>query len=380
LTHVWGIMTKATILVVEDDHNLMQGICDILELQEYRVLTAANGLDGMEVMNSCTPPPDLIVSDIMMPGMNGYEFFEAVRNEERWMSIPFIFLTAKSEKADVRAGKSMGADDYVIKPFDAEDLVIAVDAKLRRSKELGRVRDSHISDVKRQIMVILNHEFRTPLTFVVAYADMLHRDADELSYDEVKTFLTGVNAGADRLRRLIENFILLVELETGEAVRTFAWRKRPFSDYRALFIEAMTRAQEMAEEKNVHFQLDLPEDELPPVMADGEYLKAAVMRLVDNAVKFNDKPDGVVLLSAYVEDNCVCLSVTDQGRGIPLDQIEAIFEPFYQVDRDTYEDQGAGTGLPIVRGIATIHGGRVEVSSTPGEGSQFVIRLPVVDN
>jgi DNA-binding response OmpR family regulator len=246
LTQVWSIMAKATILVVEDDRNLMQGICDILELQEYRVLTAANGLGGLDVMNSCTPPPDLIVSDIMMPGMNGYEFFEAVRNDERWMTIPFIFLTAKSEKADVRAGKSMGADDYVIKPFDAEDLVIAVDAKLRRSKELDRVRDLHISDIKRQIMIILNHEFRTPLTFVVAYADMLHRDADELSYDEIKTFLNGVNAGADRLRRLIENFILLVELETGEAVRTFGWRKRPFCDYQALFAEAMTRAQEMA--------------------------------------------------------------------------------------------------------------------------------------
>lgn len=114
--------------------------------------------------------------------------------------------------------------------------------------------------------------------------------------------------------------------------------------------------------------------------ATANTFKAAVIRLVDNAVKFNDKPESVVLLSAYIEDKSVCLSVTDQGRGIPLDQMEAIFEPFYQIDRDTYEDQGAGTGLPIVRGIVNIHGGRVAVSSTPGEGSQFVIRLPVVDN
>jgi CheY-like chemotaxis protein len=157
----------------------------------------------------------------MMPEMNGYEFFEAVRLDKNWTAIPFMFLTAKGEKSDIRAGMSIGADDYVTKPFAAEELIDAVEARLRRHKELQVLRDTQVNDVKRNIMTILNHEFRTPLTYVVAYADMLNRDAETLSYGDIKMFLQGVNAGADRLRRLIENFILLVELETGESERTY---------------------------------------------------------------------------------------------------------------------------------------------------------------
>jgi two-component system, sensor histidine kinase and response regulator len=373
-------MSKATILVVEDDRNLMQGIRDILELQEYSVLTANNGLDGLDIMQKRPAPPDLIVSDIMMPGMNGYEFFEAVRNELRWTAIPFIFLTAKGEKADVRAGKSMGADDYVTKPFDAEDLLIAVDAKLRRRREIEMVNDSRITDVKRSILTILNHEFRTPLTYVVAYADMLNRDAADLSYDEIRTFLKGVNAGADRLRRLIENFILLVELETGEAQRTYGWRKQRVSNFKDLLSQALAAEGPYAAEKDVPLELAADASDLPPVMADVEYLKAAVTRLIDNAIKFTDKAGCAVTLAAYAEDQAVCFSVSDQGRGIPSDELESIFEVFYQIDRERFEDQGAGAGLPIVKRIVEVHGGRIDVSSTPGQGSQFVIRLPAINN
>ena len=121
---------RHTILVVEDDYNLMQGIRDILALQDYDVLTANNGQDGINVLQSAHNLPDLIVSDIMMPRMNGYEFYEALRRETRWATIPFIFLTARGEKADIRAGKSLGVDDYIIKPFSAEDLLIVIEGKL----------------------------------------------------------------------------------------------------------------------------------------------------------------------------------------------------------------------------------------------------------
>ncbi len=373
-------MSRATILVVEDDRNLMQGIREILELQEYRVLTANNGLDGLEIMQSHKTPPDLIVSDIMMPGMNGYEFFEAVRNEVRWTAIPFIFLTAKGEKSDVRAGKSMGADDYVTKPFDAEDLLVAVDAKLRRRKELDLISNSHITDVKRSILTILNHEFRTPLTYVVAYADMLNRDADDLTHEEIKSFLRGVNSGADRLRRLVDNFILLVELETGEAQRTFTWRKHRLADVGSVISQAVALAASSAADRGIRVQVEPLPRRVPPIMADNEYLAAALYRVIDNAIKFTDKPDRPVTITVSVQNRMVCISVKDQGRGIPPDEITSVFEMFYQIDRDTYEDQGAGAGLPIVKRIVEMHGGLIDVFSKPGEGSEFVIRIPAINN
>ncbi|NJL95609.1 MAG: hybrid sensor histidine kinase/response regulator [Anaerolineae bacterium] len=216
---------RAKILVVEDDMHLMEGIREILELDDYEVMTAPSGVEGLALLRSGKTLPDLIVSDIMMPRMDGYEFFEVVRSETAWLTIPFIFLTAKGEKQDIRLGKAMGADDYVTKPFGAEDLLIAVRAKLERNVQIQSVLSSQVSDIKRRILTILNHEFRTPLTYVVAYADMLHRDAQSMDLGELGAFLQGVTSGADRLRRLVENFIYLVEMETGEIEGAFSWRK-----------------------------------------------------------------------------------------------------------------------------------------------------------
>ncbi len=368
---------RATILIVEDDINLLQGIRDILELQGYAVLTASHGLEGLELMRHSEAVPDLIISDIMMPQMDGYEFFKEIRNDERWMGIPFLFLTAKGEKNDVRTGKLLGAEDYLIKSLiDAEDLVVAVASKLRRSKEIEQIHTSHVSAIKRNILTILNHEFRTPLTYIVAYADMLNRDADELKLEEMKSFLRGINAGADRLRRLIENFILLVELETGEAQETFNWRRRQFNDFGPILAVASEQLQANAEENQVQIQVKATKQPLPPILGDIEYLKVAIIRLLDNAIKFSDKPGSLVTMAAYAEGDWVCVSVEDQGRGIPPNEVDSIFETFYQINRREHEDQGAGSGLPIVKHITELHGGSVEVTSKLDVGSRFVIRLP----
>jgi len=149
---------KATILVVEDDLHLMEGIRDILEINEYEVLTATHGQAGLEILKRQPVPPDLIVSDIMMPYMNGYEFFETVRATDAWIAIPFIFLTAKGERDDIHRGKRMGAEDYVVKPFSADDLLVAVAAKLDRKRQLDAVAQDSIAEIKRNILTILNHE------------------------------------------------------------------------------------------------------------------------------------------------------------------------------------------------------------------------------
>ncbi len=142
---------NATILVVEDDTHLMEGIRDILELNGYEVLTATNGWVGLEVLQKQPAPPDLIVSDIMMPRMDGYDFFNAVRARENWVTIPFIFLTAKGERDDIFRGKSMGAEDYVVKPFDADELLVAVDSRLKRHRELNQRREHEVSSIKHKI-------------------------------------------------------------------------------------------------------------------------------------------------------------------------------------------------------------------------------------
>lgn len=366
------------ILVVEDDLHLMEGIRDILELNGYRVLTAANGIAGLEVLRSQPTPPDLIVSDIMMLRMDGYDFFNAVRTHQNWITIPFIFLTAKGERDDIHRGKRMGAEDYVVKPFDADDLLVAVSAKLDRKRQLDNAWRSEVSDIKHNILTILNHELRTPLTYVIAYADMLHRDANELSKEDMRAFLRGINAGAGRLRRLVESFILLVELETGEAENTYNWRKRLFTNYEALLYGVQSKHYDQAQEHGVNIEVQVEED-LPPILADADYLSAALECLVDNAIKFSDKDGGEVNLRVSQAGDAVAFAVQDFGRGIPPHELENIFDSFYQINREKYEDQGAGSGLAIVQGVVRLHGGSVDVESTFGEGSTFTIYLPVAD-
>src|SRR4029453_13978974 len=156
-------MEKAKVLVVEDDIHLLEGIRDILELDGYTVLTAENGTHGLDVLQGQSSPPDLIVSDIMMPKMDGIQFLKEVRKESRWLDIPFIFLTAKGEKSDYQKGMRLGVDDYVVKPYVPGDLLIKIESRLERLRTVRTAHSEVMAGLKRQILTILNHEFRTPL-------------------------------------------------------------------------------------------------------------------------------------------------------------------------------------------------------------------------
>jgi len=125
----------SSVLVVEDRESLLIAIQSILEAEGYTVLIATDGVKALQVMEEVRP--DLILSDILMPKMDGYELYEAVRARPEWASIPFIFLTAKAEREDVSKGKDLGVEDYIIKPFEPEDLLLAVRARLDRSGSHG---------------------------------------------------------------------------------------------------------------------------------------------------------------------------------------------------------------------------------------------------
>jgi signal transduction histidine kinase len=368
-------MNKKTILVVEDDVNLLSGIRDILELEDYNVLTAQNGLQGLDMLNQYTArPPDVILSDITMPQMDGFTFLENVRRETKWVRIPFIFLTAKGEKTDKHRGSLMGADVYLTKPFEAQDLLVSVEAVLKRTSAIREASEHDISDVKRKIMTIVNHEFRTPLTLIVAYAEMLKEfNTDNMSMEEVMSFLNGVNSGADRLRRLVENFIFTIELENGDAAKTIAWRSRQITDIRPIIEDAHRQiAMPHTRPRDFMFNVD---PNLPSFKADAQFLTIAVRELLDNAAKFSDDHSRIQVNVGQVKDD-IEIRVTDEGRGIPAGELENIWKPFYQIDRETYEDQGSGSGLAIVDGVVKLHKGTRYVESELNMGSTFAIYLP----
>jgi signal transduction histidine kinase len=367
-------MADEKILIVEDDAALLAGLKDILELSGYQVATAANGVEGLAVLGSFHP--DLILSDIMMPRMDGYRFFEAVRARPEWVSLPFIFLTAKGEKTDIRRGKQLGVDDYLTKPFDEDDLLVAVRAKLDRRAQLEAAHDRQIGDLKRTILTTLNHEFRTPLTYITTYTELLRTAGPEAGADELMTYMRGLQSGSERLRRLVEDFILLVEIQSGEAQETYLRRRDPVMHVPQLLQAVLTRYSASAAKRGVQLVADLPL-ELPPLLADAEYLSGAVSRLVDNAIKFAKREGGQVILSARAAGPRLVIRVKDDGIGMRAEEMDKIFDVFYQIDRAKLEQQGSGSGLAIARGLVNLHGGALSVESEYGAGSTFTIELPI---
>lgn len=362
------------VLVVEDEVTLLDGLKTVLEFEKFTVLTATNGVEALEILNAQPTPPDLILSDIMMPKMDGMSLLQAVRKERRWLTIPFIFLTARGEKVDVIRAKELRVDEYITKPYDPEELLVLVRARIDRHREIGGVFNEDLNAMKNNILTILNHEFRTPLTFVVAYADMLNQYiVEQLSQEEMQSFIHGVSAGADRLRRLIEKFILLVEFETGEAKQNYDLRQQKIEKL-GLLLEAARKSAFYGDHATRVCQIHV-DDGLPTFTGDADYIRQAVTQMLENAIKFSAEDQPVVVKASAEADGAVRISVTDCGRGIPPAEREQILTTFYQVNRAHYEDQGAGLGLAIVKGVAELHGGRLEIESEAGTGSTFSLLI-----
>src|SRR5688572_18065646 len=167
--------TQQLILVVDDDVIILETVADFLRLNNYEVLTAANGNQALYLMQSRTP--DLVLSDITMPEIDGYQLYEHIRLNPAWGTIPFIFMSARGEQQDIRLGYGMGADAYLIKPFELEDLQIAVQSRLMRVQEIERGARSDVEQMKQQMMMVMGHELRTPLSYVYGYLSLLKEES-----------------------------------------------------------------------------------------------------------------------------------------------------------------------------------------------------------
>jgi two-component system sensor kinase len=368
-------MNRPRLLVVEDDPALLEGLRDILELADYDVTTASHGQQALAEIEKNAP--HLIISDVMMPVMDGYQLYTAVRARPEWMDVPFIFLSAKGEKRDIYRGKELGADDYLVKPFDEDDLLVAIRNKLGRRAQLDAVRQRQIADLKHTILATLNHEFRTPLTHIAAYVDVLRETHPELNSVELSNFLDVIQSSSERLQRLVEDFILLAEFQTGEIQQAFEQQREPIIELPMILQVLAERYRRRAAQKQLTLTVEAPGEPLPFVLGDRELLTNALSRLVDNAIKFSHPGDGPINLTARAAGEFVVLQVRDHGPGIPAEELERIFDLFYQVDRVKREQQGTGSGLAIAREIVKIHQGELTARNVL-PGVMFTIRLPII--
>ena len=186
--------------------------------------------------------------------------------------------------------------------------------------------------------------------------------------------MQGIRRGALRLNSLVDDFLILVEIETGEAEEAYRYRRRRIEET-GLWLRVIVKPfQPTAEERGLTLITDVPED-LPTLIADEAYLSDAIGRLLDNAIKFSTDESEWVRFSAEAEGDRLILRVQDQGQGIKEQDLDGLFDVFYQIDRAKREQQGSGSGLAICKGIIGVHGGEVGVESEFGKGSTFWISL-----
>lgn len=353
------------ILVIEDEDNLRENLTEILSFEGYEILQAENGRIGLEM--ALQHIPDLILCDIMMPEMDGYEVLAALRENPETRLIPFILLTALAEREKMRKGMELGADDYIVKPFGISELLQSVNGRFKKSKAVQDHTEAALNELRINLISQLPHELRTPLNGIIGFGQLLQDNPTSYGPQEVAEFGTTIYKSGQRLYRLIQNYLIYAQLELKNID---ACEGEMLEDAGLI---CRKKAEEIAGRYGRSDDL-LVYAGVTRVFAKKDNLEKIVEELVDNAFKFSEQGSRVVVTSQMAA-NDFKLSVTDHGRGIAQDDIRRI-GAYMQFDRMLHAQQGSGLGLIIARRIVGLMKGEFTLESKVDEGTTIHITLP----
>ncbi|MFZ4620232.1 MAG: hybrid sensor histidine kinase/response regulator [Bacteroidota bacterium] len=358
------------ILVIDDEDAYREIITMTLKIIGYEVFEAMNGLDGLAAAKMHSP--DLILCDINMPKMDGHTLLSTLKEEQEFAGIPFIFLTGNTSTADMRKGMQMGADDYLTKPFTAEELVTAVATRLSKKKSMQKYYESQFDDIKSNIVHSLPHEFRTPLNGILGFSQIL-MDEQDLPQDEVKEIGSMIFRSGQRLHRMLENVVLFGQLQLWMRDETKIAELRSQDNCRLKEVLPVIIEQSMIRHERMGAVTANVVDTCVRITA--QRLSKVIEELIDNALKFSASGTAVSV-SSELKGNNVIITIRDEGRGMSEEQIGKI-SGFQQFERGYYEQQGAGLGLAIAKMLVDLHGGTLTINSVENSGTTAQIILPV---
>ncbi|MEB3886104.1 response regulator [Lyngbya sp. CCY1209] len=362
-------MTK--VLVIEDEEAIRENLVELLEVEDFDVLEAENGRVGVEQAKKHLP--DLILCDVMMPKLDGFGVLKELRSQLDTATIPFIFLTAKADRHDLREGMDLGADDYLTKPCSMEELLRAIATRLEKQSFVKQQSRRQIEELRQNITHSLPHELRTPLNGIIGNTELLLSDLDLFDPPEIREVLEDIRTAGRRLHRLIVNFLLYADLEIIglNADRVRLLRSLRVKDAKAAIVTAATRQAKLSERES---DLDLDLEDAAVQMAANQ-LEKLVEEFIDNACKFSE-PGTPIEVRGSIGEGCFLLRVGDRGRGMTPEQIEGI-GAHMQFERKLYEQQGSGLGLSIAKRIVELHGGELAIESQLDEGTTVWAKLPL---
>jgi two-component system sensor histidine kinase/response regulator len=346
----------------------MEVVCNIIRKEGYRLAMADNGQQALEMVPEARP--DLILLDIRMEGIDGWQVCERLKKNPKTKDIPIIFLTALVETSDIVKGFAIGAVDYITKPFKKEELLSRVkthlDLKFAREelKELNATKDKFFS--------IIAHDLRNPLQCLKLYAESLYFDYDSLDDEKRKGYTQKFYDNSNLIAALLENL-----LEWSQSQQGIIEPHPQKIDLHALAAENIDLLKDNAKKKNITVSSQIKPETF--AFADNNMIRTVIRNLLSNAVKFTG-PGGKVEVSTAIsaDGNSVDITISDNGVGISTEDIDTLFriDVKKKKNKGTDNEKGTGLGLILCKEFVEKNNGSIRVTSEPGKGSRFTFTLP----
>jgi signal transduction histidine kinase len=361
-----SLLKSFTILLVDDVPDNLKVLGDLLVLEGYKVLQVSNGEQALRVAEK--EKPGLILLDIMMPGMDGFEVCRRLKENEGLRDIPVLFISALNETGDIVKALNAGGVDYINKPFRAEEVKARVGTHLmlyRQSKELQKL----VAE-KDKFFSIIAHDLRGPSSGFMALSNQLADESRILTDIQRKKMTTLMNHSAKNTYKLLENLLQWSKMVQG--ITTFSPERL---NLKILIGECVNLKWEMARAKNINLAMDVPDD--LHVFADDNMIKTVIRNLLSNGIKFTPDGGNVTIFSKPTENKTVVISVKDTGIGMDLQLQENLFRiDTFNKRLGTSGEQSTGLGLILCKEFVEKHGGSIWIESVVNQGSVFSFDIP----
>jgi signal transduction histidine kinase len=356
-------------LIIDDEESLRDGCRQTLEKSGYRVLTAAEGVDGIQIARESKP--DVTFIDLKMPGISGMAVIETL--SEDVPDTALIVITGYATVASAVEAMQKGAFDYLPKPFSPDQLRAAAMRGLNHRElliETRRLREEK-ERMEKGFITFVSHEMRSPLVVIHQYIESLKAIAGNSLDKDVAEIIRRCSICILNLEALIEHWLNLSRIENG----TFAQEQEPLS-LSHLIAKCAEEMAPLCEKIGISLEITAPKDQLT-IVGDEQSLIRVFTNIIDNATKYTP-PGGKISVSATDDECYVVVSISDTGAGIPYDNIPFIFEPFFRVKGKEEHHRGSGLGLTFCKKIMESHGGMICATSKEGEGTTFVLKFPTL--
>jgi len=362
-----------TVLVVDDNPKNVQIIALLLREQKYKIIIAVNGLSAIDLVERARP--DLILMDVMMPGMDGFEACMIIKTKTENENIPVIFLTALSEKINIVKGFEAGGVDYITKPFNKEELI----SRIKTHLELKFARDEmqrmtnhlvELNAIKDKMFSVIGHDLRSPLGSIKMTLDFLRSDTgQQYKIEDFRNSVTLLAQTTDEVFGLLENLLGWAKSQSGnlsvvpEEIRVRDLVNSVYLLHKGSFTN-----------KRLNFENNVVDSNV--VYADLNMLKSVLRNLVSNAIKYTQENGTISVETAETNGNTHII-VKDTGVGIPLEDLPRIFDEKQHISTyGTNKESGSGLGLILCQSFVKSNSGRLTVESEQGKGSSFIVELP----